>query len=124
MHIYLVFYHVQFSYKSDKSKMLCYIACLNLLNTNVTLLWIVSDLIGNIVRGESPTSTIATLAETMPNPLDQVPDILIEPIGVFQYILINVTLEKDPDGNAPYKIIVRGKKYAKNHGKLLNCLNI
>lgn len=54
----------------------------------------------------------------MSNPLDQVPEVLIDSDGVFKYILINVCLERDLDGNEACKVIVRGNKRGEYHGRL------
>lgn len=84
----------------------------------------ISDLLTNIVRGESielVNDTQLTFDNTTATntPLDEVPEVVIDPVGEFPYIQVNVTLEKDLNGYAPYKIIIRGT-YVDYHCKLLN----
>lgn len=54
---------------------------------------------------------------TMSEPLDKIPDVIIDPNGVFKYILVYV----HDDNSKQSKPIVRGYKKCKFHGKI-NCL--
>lgn len=49
--------------------------------------------------------------------LDKVPDVEIDPSGVFKYILIRVYAKQTADGNEPSKMIVRGNARGPYHGK-------
>jgi hypothetical protein len=49
--------------------------------------------------------------------LDKVPNVEIDPSGVFKYILIRVYAKQTPDGNEPSKMIVRGNIRGPYHGR-------
>lgn len=49
--------------------------------------------------------------------LDKVPDVEIDPSGVFKYILIRVYAKQTADGNEPSKMIVRGNARGPYHGE-------
>lgn len=49
--------------------------------------------------------------------LNQVPDVEIDPEGMFKYILIRVYAKQNADGNEPSKMIVRGNKEGPYHGE-------
>lgn len=49
--------------------------------------------------------------------LSSVPDVEIDPDGVFKYVLIKVYAQQTPDGSEPSKMIVRGNKRGAYHGE-------
>ena len=49
--------------------------------------------------------------------LDQVEDVIIEPDGVFKYILIELTENAKKDKPERQKTVVRGFEWAEFHGK-------
>lgn len=55
--------------------------------------------------------------------LDQIPDVQIDPEGVFKYILIRVYGKENADGIEPSKMIVCRNKWGPYHGeRILHCL--
>ncbi|XP_066993413.2 14 kDa phosphohistidine phosphatase [Anabrus simplex] len=50
--------------------------------------------------------------------LNSIPAIEIDPEGTFKYILIKVYGPDTPKGSEPYKMIVRGFKWAAYHGNI------